>query len=362
MADPKNSTHSPVTAAPTALITTYYQANFEAFEQARRQSEAVPDRFYAIAGFTIRLRFAGPALLPRLLPALEHLATDPVSFPDLTVSLWDSGSTSVPAPSPPWEAGRYFAHGEVKEFCTDRFYTHLNVGPNILSLLDFDRKEAIYWAPSLKVIPNYEVSVPLRTILHTWLSRFGRHMVHAGAVGLPTGGVLLIGHGGAGKSNTALTCLSSELKYLSDDHCLVASNPEPTVFSVYGTGKLFLRDVACVPALESLGPEAPILQTEKALFYLHRHFSDKILTEFPLKALLLLQVTGKIDSHLEPVSGAVGLRALAPGQMMQWPTAGPATFQTIAHLCRQLPCYRFELGTDRAQIPALILKLLKDQG
>ncbi|MBI4747006.1 MAG: serine kinase [Acidobacteria bacterium] len=339
-------------------ITDYYQANFEAFEQATRRGEPVPDRFYAIAGFTIQLRFAGPALIRLILPALEHLAVEAVPTPDLTIDLWDSTSTSIGAPPPPWNAGRHFAHGEVKEFCTDRFYTHLDVGPNALSLLDFDRKRAIFWVPDQSAIPDYEVSVPLRTILHIWLSRFGRHIVHAGAVGLPTGGVLLIGHGGAGKSNTALSCLGSELKYLSDDHCLVAAEPEPTVYSVYGTGKLFPEDIAQIPVLASLGDDAPILQTEKALFYLHRHFSHKILTEFPLKALLLLQVTGKVDSRLEPVSGAVGLRALAPGQMMQWPTAGPATFQTIARLCRQLPCYRFELGTDRAQIPRTILELL----
>ena len=53
------------------------------------------DHWYGLAGATLRVRFAGPALLSHLPPALDGLALPPVEHPDLTACAWDTASTGV---------------------------------------------------------------------------------------------------------------------------------------------------------------------------------------------------------------------------------------------------------------------------
>ena len=52
----------------------FFNEVHQAFQKTVEASRGSVDRFYRIAGHAIRLHFAGPALLSRMTPALEHLA------------------------------------------------------------------------------------------------------------------------------------------------------------------------------------------------------------------------------------------------------------------------------------------------
>ena len=102
------------------------------------------------------------------------------------------------------------------------------------------------------------------------------------------------------------------------------------------------------------------LGTEKAILFLHDRLPHKVAQSFPLRAILLPRITGQLETRLRPASSAEGLMALAPSSMFQLPGAGPDSFQILAQVARQVPCYTLQLGTDTAMIPPVIEGLLAD--
>ncbi|MBE9125522.1 MULTISPECIES: serine kinase [unclassified Coleofasciculus] len=336
----------------------FFNEIYDAYENAENAVGGSVDCFYRIGGYVIRLRFAGSALVPYLTPALAHLAIEPVPEPALTICLWDSQSTNTKMPPPPWQGQHHLKRGEIYGFNDERIHTTFQWGVSALSLLDRDRNLGVYWVNTSEQIPYWETGSPLRIIFHVWMRQRGIQMVHAGAVGLPSGGVLLVGRGGSGKSTTALCCLNSELFYASDDYTLLASEPSPTALSIYNTGKKKSDDVERLPFLKSVISNSDRLDTEKALYFLYEHFPEKIISSFPLKALLIPRITGKTDTSLTPTSSTVGLAALVPSTIAQLPGAGKEACQMMMRIVKQIPCYSLNLGTDIGQIPDVILKLL----
>ena len=153
----------------------YFQTLYDAFLRAESKIGHSLDRFYQIGGYTIRLRFAGAALSSQMTAAIEHLATQPTEKPDLTICLWDNVSTGTKLPllisslvkawSSAWPE-HLDIRGEIKGYNSDRIRTAFHPGPNILTLLDNERKLALYWLNDASKLPYYERGSPLKTILN----------------------------------------------------------------------------------------------------------------------------------------------------------------------------------------------------
>ncbi|MEO0770938.1 MAG: serine kinase, partial [Cyanobacteria bacterium J06649_4] len=174
-------------------------------------------------------------------------------------------------------------------------------------------------------------------------------------------GVLLAGKGGSGKSSTALACLNSELVYASDDYCLVETDPEPYVYSLYNTAKLKGQaDLERFPHLAPLISNPDSFTDEKAMVFLQEHYPEKLINKLPIKAILLPRVMGIPDTHIRRASSMLALKALAPSTIFQLPNTGQSALKMMATLARQVPCYVLELGTDIPQIPRAIATLLSD--
>jgi hypothetical protein len=353
---------------PVAFFETVHQA----FQKAEQTVGSSIDRYYSVDSHTIRLRFAGPALVPRTTPALEHRATKLTPTPELTICLWDSASTQTEWPSLPWfEYGihvtsngkkvrnLYTPRGDIRGYNDGRIYTH--IGADLFSLLDTKLNLAIYWCQDAAQLPIYESGAPVRTILHWWLRQHGRQLIHAGAVGTPAGGVLLAGKGGSGKSTAALSCLNSELVYVSDDYSLLGMDPIPYVYNLYNTAKVRANNIHRVPHLQHAISNADRLDTEKAIFYLYQHYPEKIVSGFPIRAILLPRVTGLPETTLTPAPAIKALSALALSTLHQLAGAGQETLQIVDQLVKQIPSYYLELGTDWVQIPDVILSLLSKE-
>jgi hypothetical protein len=347
----------------------YFQTFYQGFERAVTNVSAT-DYYCNIGGHTICLRFAGSSLMSYITPALAHLKTEPVPQPELTICLWDSASTNTPLPllaadliallrSTFWSS--LDTRMEIKNHNSDRIYSIFNIGSNLLSILDIQENLALYWTEDARQLPYWDRGSPLRGILNWWTSQNNLQFVHAGAVGNEHGGVLLAGKGGSGKSSTALSCLDSELVYASDDYCLVQTNPEPSVYSLYNTAKLKgKKDLERFPHLAPMINNLDRLEEEKAMIFLQEHFPAKIINQLPIKAILVPQVTGKLDTRVKPTSSMVALKALAPSTIFQLPNTGKSAFTRMSELVRQVPCYVLELGTDIPQIPQTISQLLSE--
>ncbi|MGD1904252.1 MAG: serine kinase [Geitlerinemataceae cyanobacterium] len=351
----------------------YGEALERTFERAANAVGGVEVRDFAIAGCAIRLRFAGSAAIAKMTPGIAHLAITaaeapsltPDLTPDLTIDIWDGASTGVEVPPAPWrdDPNAYGAHGEVRGYDETRVSIAFNMFFDALSFLDRDRDYAAFYVRDVAAIPFWETAAPLRVLLHWWLSGRGLHFTHAAMVGIEAGGALLVGKGGSGKSTTALACLDSDLRYVSDDYCLLSGcllsgAPEPRAYSLYSSAKIRPGNTH-LPHLLPLAYNQEREPDEKPFVLLHEHFPEKLAPSLPVKAILVPHVTGQPDTQIAPTKATAALLALAPSTIFQLPGGDTAQFQEMAALVRAVPCYSIALGTDLAQIPRAIATLLE---
>lgn len=351
--------------SPASSPREFFEAVLDAFEKAAASGTESQTLYYSIAGCALELRLASPALAPVLTRAFEHLRTASNPTPGLTIYAWDSSSTGIEMLPPPRAFETHIARGEIPGLNGESIRAAYQLDASALSMLDEETGRAIYWTRDAAALPYYEASAPLRTILHWWLGQQGRQLVHAGAVGLPDGGALLLGKGGSGKSTTALACLASDLMYASDDYCAVGADPSPTVFSIYATAKKNRADRVSIRFLELL-ENAPNKRDDfaetshgKTVYFLFKEFPGKIINRFPLRAILIPRITGKRETTVRRTSGGAGLLALAPSTTLQLPAADGSSFELMAQVVRQVPNYYLDLGTDLSSIPQVILNLLQ---
>lgn len=340
----------------------YLDTVTEAAEAAARLAGGWHDQWYTFGGQTLRLRCAGPALLPALAPALAHLIASPTVDPsELTVLAWDSASTGTLLPALPRAlARRHRDDAADREAPAGAVYGVFQPGVNTLSLLDAAAGRAIFWVPDARDVSIHDRGAPLRTLLNWWLGAPDRQLMHSAAVGTPEGGVLLAGKGGSGKSTTALACLDSPLLYAGDDYVLVGTSPRPYVASLYSGAKLTDDALARFPQMAAAIDNRQRPAGEKALLYLHEHFPQRLGRGFPLRAILLPVVTGRRETSLRPTSAAASLAALAPSTIFLLPLAGRTALGAMAALVRQVPSYVLELGTEIERIPVVIHSLLSE--
>jgi hypothetical protein len=343
-------------AGPDSIA--YFEAARRTFSIASRGGGGPVDRYYKIANYTIRLSFAGKSLVPHICPALDHLSVDPDAAPHLTVFLWDTASTGAEIPTPPWSLDDYGARGEVVGYNDDRISTCFKHGSGVVSLLDSKLDQAVFWVRDANQLPYWEKGAPLLNILHWWMERHDRLLVHGAAVGTEKGAVLIVGRSGSGKSTTALACLSSGLLYLGDDYTIISAHPSPSVHSLYGTAKVDGNRVKAFPHLLPKIVNDSALTTEKALMFLGPYYKEQMVPELSVRAILIPRVTGHPQTQLKRTSAAAALTALAPSTIFQLPRAGEANFKRVAQFVSKLPCYILECGTDLARIPEVVVSAL----
>ncbi len=309
---------------------------------------------FRLAGHTIRLEGAGPALHSRFAPAFAHLPVAPDHEPaDLTVLLWDTASTgemlppSTGLPQP----------GEMAGLQRDGDRTMiLHPFERSASFLDHSLGLGVYATEDAASLPSWERAAPLRTLLTWWLAPRGQQMAHAAAVGDANGAALLVGAGGSGKSTSALACLSHEARYLGDDYVLL----EPatgTVWSVYGSAKLAPEQLGRFPGLLAPEPAAegePVDQKRVGWPLLAR--PEATLWAAPIRAVLLPTVTGRC--RLTPTSPARALLGIAPYTMFQTPSDHRLAFTLCSELVRRTPVFSLEVGPSLEDVAATVFRSL----
>lgn len=342
-------------------LASYFDILRESFKHAEIARDGVIDRYYQVGGFVFQLSFAGVALSQRITPAFDHLlAKKGKSTPSLKIFVWDSASTGIELPDPPFEVGESLYNGDMWIGETERYKLIYQPINGTLSFLDNLRNEAIYWFFDASQLPYYESGAPLRIILHWWMGNYGFQLVHAGAVGTRDGGVLLVGKGGSGKSTTTFTCLDSGLAYVSDDYCIIENSSIPYAHSLYSTGKLNAEDIGRFPRLMPALYNYDRLETEKALYFFYGQFPHRISNGFPVKAILIPEVSDRIDTNLTRVSPAKSFLAFAPSTIFQLRGIRQPIHKNISEFVKKVPSYKMELGMNIDKIPELIVSLISE--
>ena len=334
------------------------------FETAQSAVGGVVSHDVAVGPCRMRLRLAGPALVERLLPGLELLREAPSDdSPQLTVHLWDSYSTGIKLDS----VFRAADGGGGKSTVAEQMHVSYDPETQVVRAVSADRRKAWWVVPDARRLHYYSRSAPLRDFIHIALRHTGMPMLHAGAVGLPDGGVLLIGPGGSGKSTATLACLGSELGILSEDYTAVEPGLVPKAWGIYSTAKFNDDTRRWVPLLEDYIVNPTHSPPEKNLVYLHRVQPVQMLREMPLRGVFVVGRSPSQETYIVPASRGETLRALAPSTLLQLRGAGEkfhpeeSGLTDQAQLLRQLPCHRILTGSNLPSIPNAILKFLRSQ-
>ena len=225
----------------------------EDFDEACDRA-SVDESHYNIGGRIVRICGVTGGQVTDLTRAFQHLRVTNRS-PDLTIHIW-GGSTQSRDPLLDMSLSRLYDYwqqncgprGEVLNLHSLPVSAFYHPGPDTLSVVDLESGEAFYLCRSNAPLPSWEYGSPFRNIFHPWFAAHGLQYTHAGAVSGPSGGVLLAGKGGSGKSTTAMLCAEAGMCYAADDYCLTDAATRQA-FSLYNTAKLTgMDDLTRVPA------------------------------------------------------------------------------------------------------------------
>lgn len=316
-----------------------------------RVCEAWPPlvRRVRVADLDLALTMVGASLEGALLPALARvLAHGPPGAPSITFDLWDGASTGVDPPPLPFSLGAYRRYGQrAVAYAGPIALMHDPLAGQIFA---YDRaaRRGLWWVADATALSIYERAAPLQTLFHWALVETGWQIIHAAAVGAESGGVLLIGGSGSGKSTTALSCLAQEgLRLLSDDKCLVRLAPDPRACVLFSSAKLKADMLDRLPHFRPLlAGWDEVSKGGKGLVFLSPTYDGHLADAFPIKALLLPGVAHQERATVRPAPAREAFRHLGPSTVIWLPGAEAENYRLSAELTRRLPCYHIDLATD----------------
>lgn len=305
----------------------------------------------ALGSSAARMVFAGAAVFERFAPAFAHLTrgADAGALPrdGLTVLLWDSASSGILPPRPPWDAGQFLARGEISHSFDEHLRLSFRIDSGVLSLYDARTRTAICWVRDPAAMPPWEEAAPLRPILAWWAEHTGRQLAHGAAVGTAAGAVLLAARGGSGKSTTALACLEAGMLYLGDDYVMLEPGSPPSAASLYATAKLIPANLDDrLPSLRAWVTGRHDVEQDKVTLSLYGPFREQIVPALPLRAIIVPSVAPDGRLALTPATGGDALTAIAPTTLFQLPNAGGQALKQMAALVAGVPRYRLALDRD----------------
>jgi len=304
-----------------------------------------------VGSSAVRLVFAGSQTRDRFAPAFEHLTALPNDGPPpddaLTVFLWDTASSGVQPPSPPWSSRHFQMRGEVSHDFDAHLRLSFRIDSGVLSFFDARTRTAVCWVRDPASMPPWEEASPLRPILAWWAEQTGRQLAHGAAVGTREGAVLLAARGGSGKSTTALAALEDGMLYLGDDYVMLEPGPPLRVASLYATAKLIPQNLdERLPALRALVTGRHDIEQDKVTLGLHAAFASRMVKQLPLRAVVIPSVAPDGKLALSPATGGEVLSAIAPTTLFQLPNAGGEALRRMARLLADAPRYHMALDRD----------------
>ena len=321
-----------------------------------RTGEIVRD--FRLAGTSVRLRFAGEALLPVIVPGLANCLGGGETGPVCEIRLWDSESTGVRLAPPPRPSRDFTRRGNIWGFDSSRYRSAYHWGEGSVNAMDCETRQAVYWVPRDQHVPIWVLASPLRSILHWWMEMNGRQLAHAAAVGCAGWGALIPGRSGAGKSSTSLACLLAGMDFIADDYLALALDPEPRAYRLYSTAKLDPRTLSLYPELAARCRTVHQPGFDKVVLFLEDGYGEQLKDSLPLRLALKPWISGAPETVLGEAEPLDIERALACETLGHLPHAGAGTVEFLHRVSREVPRAAIRLGTDRAGIAPVIQQAL----
>lgn len=321
------------------------------FERSAERNGLV-ERTVRLADRIVRIRVTGGALAAHLLRPFGHLIDGPNSAPSLEIRAFERD----PAEAGGWPAPETAVRADAAAW---KLLGPLRMQwrPRAAVLEAWDGESRVGWwsINDVASTPWFERAAPFRAIFGWWAEQSDILMLHAGAVGNPArGGLLIAGASGSGKTTTCCACVDSPLGLIAEDIVLVTPTPTPVVHSVHATAKLLPdshRRLRRMDAMCLVGDDPD----EKLVAFVHEQFPGAVSARADLKGIVFPNI-GAGFSRVTPMSRPAALRRLAPDSLLlRGQSSSPHGLRRIADLVRQVPAHLLEIGPrpDSAVDPLL---------
>ena len=323
-----------------------------AFERLGRHQSAIQ-----IAGHTIRLVFAGGALQSQAMRAFTHIETPLPSQVSFEILVWDTGQSGV-AMSPT-------AGAQIESLLADARQPGgpaLSVVPQGVSFFNPETSRAYHWLQDALNLDETNKAAPVRLALSYAMADLGVPAMHAAALRSSSGGLLLCGSSGAGKSTTSIACAQAGFEFAADDFCFVASNNGRILaHSVYASGKVYAHRLHDLPQFASLVMNGEAVETEKAISFLGEGPAFKVIPQMAVDAVIVLASKGNPVPTFRRISPLQALVGLAPSTVLLFRTGGDH-LTALRRLVAKVPCFEMHLSRDIKANPPAIESLLRSLG
>lgn len=213
-------------------------------------------------------------------------------------------------------------------------------------------------ARSAADLPDWFAGAPLRQHLHWLLRARGDRIAHAATLGLDGRGILLLGHGGAGKSGTTLTGLAAGLQTVGDDYVALSGTAPIIARSLFRIAKQDQAGLARIAGLtEKLG-HLPLNWMNKVEFDPVAIFAGCFTDALRIAAIVLPTVAHAAVPRFSAATAGEAMRVLIPTNLYSFPGEPIDGMDYFAELVRDTPVYRLALSGRAADNGAALAEFI----
>ena len=222
-------------------------------------------------------------------------------------------------------------------------YGYVEIMGDALRAADYQKD--IYYLLTYPVLQEPKWSVinhPFVRAVFMWAQSRNLLVLHSAAVGIDGHGVLIVGHGGTGKSTLTCTCLAEGFDFVSDDYCLLTATGSRIVFPVYTNVLLNQDSLAKLPMFKPF--EILPMQGEKPSFVVGE---ARIKPSLPVEAIILPQITEQSEPEIKPDKTSKALGQVVFSTVKQLGRFHETEYvRKLSQRLLGMPVYRFSLTED----------------
>ncbi len=329
---------------------------FAALDQ--RLEKILPDRVSLlahIAGYTVRLVF--PNLEDTRYTVRDmFVSPDNGASVDATFIWWEDRID-------PYRLNKFFHFKNYEQLAQNIFkasddYGYIEIVEGDLKGADYRNNKYYLLKPPYLKHQKWAVIVhPFVRNIFMWAQRHSLLILHAAAVGIDGHGVLIVGHGGTGKSTLACSCLAEGFDFISDDYCLLSDAGTHIAYPIY-------TDVCLNPdSLEKLPMFKPFeilpMQGRKPSFAVGE---TRIKPSLSVEAIILPQITDNSEPELKIDKSNKALAQVIYSTNNQTGYFCDTVFvRKLAQRLLGMPVYRFSLTKDLQKNCQYLKKWIREE-
>ena len=224
--------------------------------------------------------------------------------------------------------------------------------------LDMNARVGIQLARSPADLPDWFAGAPLRQHLHWLLRARNWRIAHAATLGRDGIGILVLGHGGAGKSGTTLAGIAAQLQTVGDDYVALGGIAPAIARPLFRIVKQDRAGLARIAGLTERTAHLSENWKSKVEFDAIELFPGCFADEFRIGAIVLPRVAHAPVPLIAATGAGEAMRALMRTNLYQFPGEADDGLGYYGALLRSMPVLRLELSDNAADNGAALAEFI----